>query len=311
VNFKKDMNKSNENELRIGLVGLGQMGSAMGRRLLKVGKQITVYNRSPGPIDEFVSLGANRARDLKSLAESSDLIFTVLSDTADVEEVILGNKGLLTGSHTGTLIVECSTIDPHVSLRIGDIVRKSGFRMLDAPIGGRPNQAEEGKLVFMVGALSDDLELARTSLLKLSSKIVHCGGPSMGIAMKVVNNLLGQSIQVMDLEAISLGIKAGLDPKTMLDVLTSTAADNVALHTKIPQSILNGKYLPGFSIKNAHKDQGLAHTMASRLGVPLFTLGQARHLYSIAMTKGLEDKPNETIAKIIEQLSGIEIRYSN
>lgn len=303
------MIKTNENELKIGLVGLGQMGSAMGRRLLKAGNQITVYNRSAGPLEEFVSLGANRASDLKSLAEKTDLIFTVLSDTPDVEEVILGNKGLLLGSHPGTMIVECSTIDPHASLRIGDTVRKSGFRMLDAPIGGRPMQAEQGQLVFMVGALPDDLEYARTTLLKLSSKIVYCGGPSMGIAMKVVNNLLGQSIQLMDLEAISLGIKAGLDPQTILEVLTSTAADNIALHTKIPNSILTGKYLPGFSIKNAHKDQGLAHTMASRLGVPLFTLGQARHLYSIAMTKGLEDQPNEIIAKIIEQLSGTEIRY--
>lgn len=131
----------------------------------------------------------------------------------------------------------------------------------------------------------------------------------MGITMKVVNNLLSQSIQLMDLEAITLGMKAGLEPQVILDVLTSTAADNIALHAKIPQSVLTGNFLPGFSIKLAHKDQGLAHTMASKLGVPLFTLGQARHIYSIAMTQGLGDQPNEAIAKIIEKLSNIELRY--
>lgn len=295
--------------MRIGLVGLGQMGSAMARRLLKEGKRLTVYNRSPGPEEELVALGANNSIDLVTLARNSDLIFTVLSDAAGVEEVILGSNGLLTGAHSGTLIVECSTIDPDASLRIGDIVRKTGYRMIDAPIGGRPTQAEQGQLVFMVGASPADLEYARSALSALSSRIIDCGGPSMGITMKVVNNLLSQSIQLMDLEAITLGMKAGLDPHVILDVLSSTAADNIALHTKIPQSILTGKFLPGFAIKLAHKDQGLAHTMASRLGVPLFTLGQARHIYSIAMTQGLGDQPNEVIAKVIEQLSSTEIRY--
>ena len=295
--------------MRIGLVGLGQMGSAMARRLIKEGKQLTVYNRSAGPTEELVALGARKAVNLLSLARDSDLIFTVLSDTTAVEEVILGNNGLLTGAHSGTLIIECSTIDPHASLRIGDTFRKSGYRMIDAPIGGRPTQAEVGKLVFMVGALPVDLEHAQEVLSILGSKTIYCGGPSMGITMKVVNNLLSQSIQLMDLEAITLGMKAGLEPQVILDVLTSTAADNIALHAKIPQSVLTGNFLPGFSIKLAHKDQGLAHTMASKLGVPLFTLGQARHIYSIAMTQGLGDQPNEAIAKIIEKLSNIELRY--
>jgi 3-hydroxyisobutyrate dehydrogenase-like beta-hydroxyacid dehydrogenase len=188
-------------------------------------------------------------------------------------------------------------------------VRKAGFRMMDAPIGGRPAQAEQGKLIFMVGALPEDLELARAALSALSSNIIHCGGPGMGISMKVINNLMGQSIQLMDLEAIALGIKAGLDPQVMLDVLTSTAADNAPLRTRIPQSVLSGLYSPGFSAKLAHKDQGLAHTMASRLGVPLFTLGQARQIYSIAMSQGLGEGPSEIVAKVVERLSGVSLRF--
>lgn len=300
------MNNTNP---KLGLVGLGQMGSAMAERLLQQGFDLMVYNRTASASEKFKALGAKVASDLPSLARSVEVIFTVVSDSPDVESVILGQHGLLEGAHAKTLIVECSTIDPQVSEEVGLKVRKAGFKMMDAPIGGRPAQAEQGKLIFMVGALPEDLETARPALAALSSNIIHCGGPGMGISMKVINNLMSQSIQLMDLEAIALGVKAGLDPQVMLDVLTSTAADNAPLRTRIPQSVLTGLYPTGFSAKLAHKDQGLAHTMASRLGVPLFTLGQARQIYSIAMTQGLGDGPSEIVAKVVEQLAGVSLRY--
>jgi 3-hydroxyisobutyrate dehydrogenase-like beta-hydroxyacid dehydrogenase len=301
------MSDSNQ---KIGLVGLGQMGSAMAQRLLQAGFDLTVYNRTASAANKFLALGAKVAIDLPTLAQSVDIIFTVVADSPDVESVILGRHGLLEGAHSNTLIVECSTIDPQVSEEVGLKVRQAGFRMMDAPIGGRPAQAEQGKLIFMVGALPEDLELARPALSALSSNIIHCGGPGMGISMKVINNLMSQSIQLMDLEAMALGIKAGLDPQVMLDVLTSTAADNAPLRTRIPQSVLTGLYPSGFSARLAHKDQGLAHTMASRLGVPLFTLGQARQIYSIAMTQGLGEGPSEIVGKVVEQLSGVSLRFS-
>jgi 3-hydroxyisobutyrate dehydrogenase-like beta-hydroxyacid dehydrogenase len=294
---------------KIGLVGLGQMGSAMAERLLQQGFDVTVYNRTTSTAEKFKELGAKVAADMPTLARDVEVILTVVSDSPDVESVILGQQGLLKGAHSKTLIVECSTIDPQVSQDVGMKVREAGFRMMDAPIGGRPGQAEQGKLIFMVGAHEEDLSLARPALAALSSNIIHCGGPGMGISMKVINNLMSQSIQLMDLEAMALGVKAGLDPQVMLDVLTSTAADNAPLRTRIPQSVLTGLYPSGFSAKLAHKDQGLAHTMASRLGVPLFTLGQARQIYSIAITQGLGEGPSEIVAKVVEQLSGVSLRF--
>jgi 3-hydroxyisobutyrate dehydrogenase-like beta-hydroxyacid dehydrogenase len=297
--------------MKIGIAGLGQMGSAIARRLIQQGCSITVYNRTAGPSKALASIGAMVANDLKSLAQSVDLVFTVVSDSTDVEEVILGTNGLLEGAHRNTLFVECSTIDPDVSGRIGDVVRAAGYRMIDAPIGGRPSQAEKGQLIFMVGALPEDLIYARETLALLGSKIIHCGGPAMGITMKVVNNLVSQSIQLLDLEAMALGMKAGLQPQIILDVLTSTAADNAPLHGRIPQSVLSGEYPTGFSAKLAHKDQGLAHTMASRLGVPLFTLGQARQIYNIAMSQGLGEGPSEIVAKVVEQMAGVKLVFAD
>ena len=295
--------------MKIGIAGLGQMGSAIARRFIQLGLPITVFNRSSGPSKKLASEGALVADNLKSLAQSVDLVFTVVSDGVDVEEVILGNNGLLEGAHENSLFIECSTIDPDISARIAKTVRTAGHRMIDAPIGGRPTQAEQGQLIFMVGALPEDLEYAREALTLLSSKIVHCGGPSMGITMKVVNNAMSQSLQLMDIEAMALGMKAGLDPRVILDVLTSTAADNAPLRGRIPQNVLNNHYPSGFSAKLAHKDQGLAHSMASRLGVPLFTLGQARQIYSIALTQGLGEGPSEIVAKVIEQMSGVKLIY--
>ena len=268
-----------------------------------------VFNRSTGPAEALAKLGAQVAPSLKALAQSVDLVFTVVSDSADVEQVVLGPLGLLEGAGINTLFIECSTIDPHVSQQIGQRVRAAGSRMIDAPIGGRPEQAEQGQLVFMVGALNKDLEDVQEVLKALSNKIIHCGMPGTGISMKVINNLVSQSIQLMDLEAIALGIKAGLHPQVILDVLTSTAADNVPLRTRIPNSVLTGEYPPGFSARLAHKDQGLAHSMAARLGVPLFSLGQARHIYSTALAQGLGNGPSEIVAKVVEQLAGIHIRY--
>jgi len=296
--------------MRIGIAGLGQMGSAMARRLLAQGHDLTVYNRSTGPAAEFAAMGATVASDLQTLAAKVEMVFTVVSDSADVEAVVLGKGGLLSGAHADSLIIDCSTIDPQVSLKVGNAVRQAGFRMIDAPIGGRPAQAEHGKLTFMVGALPEDLERARPVLEQLGSRVVFCGAPSMGITMKVVNNLLSQSIQLMDLEALALGMKAGLQAEVMLEVLTSTAADNALLRTRLPESVLTGKYAPGFSAQLAHKDQGLGHTLAARLGVPLFTLGQARQIYSIALTQGLGQGPSEVVAQVVEQLADVKLRFA-
>lgn len=297
--------------MKIGLVGLGQMGSAMARRLLAQGCALTVYNRSAGPAAQLAAMGAAVAPDLKTLAATVDIVFTVVSDSADVEAVVLGDGGLLSGAHADTLIVDCSTIDPQVSLRVGEAVRKAGFAMMDAPIGGRPAQADQGKLTFMVGALPQDLERVQPVLEQLGSRVVFCGAPSMGITMKVVNNLLSQSVQLMDIEAMALGMKAGLQPEVMLEVLTSTAADNAPLRTRLPDSVLTGKYAPGFSAQLAHKDQGLGHSLAARLGVPLFTLGQARQIYSIALTQGLGQGPSEIVAQVVEQMADVKLRFAS
>lgn len=163
----------------------------------------------------------------------------------------------------------------------------------------------------IAGHIDHAVVIAECQCPVYGSRVVFCGVPSMGITMKVVNNLLSQSVQLMDLEAMALGMKAGLQPEVMLEVLTSTAADNAPLRTRLPESVLTGKYAPGFSAQLAHKDQGLGHSLAARLGVPLFTLGQARQIYSIALAQGLGQGPSEIVAQVVEKMADVKLRFAS
>lgn len=159
----------------------------------------------------------------------------------------------------------------------------------------------------MVGAHPEDLRAVRPILEALSGEIFHCGGPTLGITMKLINNLLAHTVMAASSEALVLGAKAGLAPEVMLRVLTSTAADNAALHSSIPQQVLAADYRPGFKSALAHKDMGLAQGMAARLGVPLFTLAPIRQLTSAIASQGKGDLSAAVIATVLESLAGVSL----
>ncbi len=291
---------------RVGVVGLGNMGSAIARRLLQSGFAVTVFNRTPGRAAPLVALGATQAPSMRELAASQHTVVTCVADTPDVQQVILGSDGVLAGAKPGTTIIECSTIDPITSKQIGDTVRAAGSRMIDAGVGGLPKDVDAGKGSFMVGATEDDLPYARP-VIEALGELILCGGPGTGITMKVINNLLSQTIQAADAEAFVLGAKAGLDPRLMLRVLSQTAADNKALRTRVPDQVLGGNYQSGFTCRLALKDQRVAHEMATRLGVPLFTLSQARQLLTLAIAMGRGEQAVLAVAAALEDVTGVRL----
>ena len=292
---------------KVGLIGLGFMGSAVGKRLIERGFRLTVFDIVDEALARMVERGAARARSAREVAAATDAVLTVLPDGPEVEAAVLGSDGVMAGAHRGTILIECSTIDPIVSDRVGRAVREAGFRMVDAAIGRLPLHAEKGQLVFMVGAHPEDLQAVRPILEALSAEIFHCGGPTMGVTMKLINNLLASTVMAASTEALVLGTKGGLAPDAMLRVLTSTAADNAALHSSIPQQVLTGDYRPGFKSALAHKDMGLAHTMAARLGVPLFTLAPIRQLTSAIASQGKGELSAAVIATVLENLAGVSL----
>lgn len=292
---------------RVGLIGLGLMGRGMGKNLLRKGYPLTVYDIEAAAVEPLRQAGAATASSPSGVAKGSDIIITVVPDSPDVEAVVLGSDGVLAGAQPGAILIECSTIDPHVTKRVGEAVRKAGCRMVDAAMGRSSKEAEEGRLLFMVGADPQDFETIRPVLEAMGTDIFYCGGPGAGISMKMVNNLLNISILSADLEALALGVKAGLDVEMMLGVLTKTAANNPHLKITVQDQVLAGNFEPGFKAALAHKDLGLAQNMAARLGVPLFALTQARQLYSIALAQGKGDRSMAAIAPVLEQLAGVRL----
>ncbi len=293
----------------IGLIGVGKMGYAVGKNLLKRGYGLVVHDLAPEAVGRIVSHGAVAAGSAGAVAHQVDAVITVLPNGPDVERAVLGPGGVLEGAHPGTLLLECSTISPEDTRRVGDVVRAAGCRMVDAAIGRLPKDAEEANLVFMVGATPEDLELVRPLLAQMGSEIFHCGGPGAGVTMKLINNLLAHAIMSADLEALSIGAKAGLDADLMIRVLSSTAADNRLLRTQVQTNVLSGTFDTGFKAVLAHKDVGLALSMAAQLGVPLWSLPPVQQVLNLALARGRGDLASIGIATVIEEAAGVRIGH--
>jgi 4-hydroxybutyrate dehydrogenase/sulfolactaldehyde 3-reductase len=282
----------------------------MGRNLLRKGYALCVYDVDPAAVAALAKDGATAAASPAGAAQNSDLVITVLPDGPQVESAILETAGALGSARPGTIFVECSTVDPIITERVGTAMRQKGYSMVDAAMGRGPQQAEEGKLFFMVGATQDDFAVVLPVLQAMGTDIVHCGGPCAGIAMKLVLNLLSISIMAADLEAFVLGAKAGLDFETMARVLALSLADNRHIPVTMREQVLPGKYEPGFKASLAHKDLGLAMNMAARLGVPLFALNGARQLFSLAISRGKGERTMSVIGAVLEDLTGTSLGRS-
>ncbi|MHB1417495.1 MAG: NAD(P)-dependent oxidoreductase [Chloroflexota bacterium] len=292
---------------RVGLIGLGLMGHGLGKNLLKHGFTLTVFDMNPAAVERLVKEGAAAADSPKAVAQASEVVITVLPDGPDVEAAVLGPEGIMSGAQPGLLLMDCSSIDPAVTQRLGATLRAAGCRMVDAAMGRGADEAEAGKLAFMVGATDEDLATARPLLEAMGDKIIHCGGPSAGITAKVINNLLASTILAADMEALSLAAKAGLRLDMMLELLSSTAANNDQLRTTIGR-VVDGEFEPGFKAWLAHKDAGLAENLAARMAVPLFVLAPARQLLSAVLAEGHGDRASYIVGDLLQRLAGVRIK---
>jgi 4-hydroxybutyrate dehydrogenase / sulfolactaldehyde 3-reductase len=291
----------------IGVIGLGLMGGGIARNLINKGFTVSVWDIDESAIARTAILGATSCKSPSDVGRQSDVVILVLPDAPQVEEVVSGERGLLAGARPGTFVVDCSTVDPAVTQAVGARARDAGCRMVDAAMGRGPREAEEGNLILMVGATASDFSAILPVLQAIGKDIFHCGGPGCGITMKVVNNLLANTILAADAEALVLGRKAGLNVDTMLNVLRSTSSDNVFLRPAIAQILLSDDHSPGFKSSLAHKDLRLGVSLAARLAVPLFVLGSALHLFSIVVAQGKGGLSNSVVTRVLQDLACVDL----
>ncbi len=289
--------------MKIGFVGLGIMGQFMSLNLIKAGFKLTVWNRTKDKTTSLKAAGASVAETLADLAAASDVIITMVNDTPDVEEVIFGQQGLITGLAKGKIVIDMSTISPEATEDFAARLRKLGCEMLDAPVSGGDTGARNATLTIMVGGKQNIFEKCRPIFQALGKNIFYCGHHGNGQRTKMINQVLCGLHAVALSEAFILAEKVGLDLQVMHQVVSSGAAGSWALSNYGPR-VLNGDFAPGFKLKMQHKDLRIAHETAQRFDEDFKGIELAFQLYTEAVKKGLGDFGSHALIKLYQNDAG-------
>jgi len=292
--------------LRVGYIGLGIMGKAMARNILKAGFPLVVHNRSQRAVDELVSEGAEAAFSPAEVAEKVDVVFTNLPDSPDVEQVALGENGVIAGAHSGLVFVDHSTIKPSTARRIAEKLGKVGVQALDAPVSGGDIGARNGTLTIMVGGDREALEKVRPVLAAEGKTITHIGGPGSGQIAKAANQVMVAAQMVAMGELLILAQKAGADPRKVVEAIRGGAAQCWTLDVKPPR-LFAGNRQPGFKARMQAKDLQIILETAREYGVPLPSAAVHSQLFQAMVAQGLGELDNSAVVAILEQLADIHL----
>ena len=291
---------------KIGFIGLGIMGWGMVHNLLKAGQKVMVWNRTAGKMDEFVALGATTASSPADLARQCDIILICVSDTPDVEQVVLGKNGVLEGVSAGNLVIDHSTISPQVTVTIAQQLQQKGVSMLDAPISGGSEGAKNGTLSIMIGGRAEDVTRGMPAFQAYGKNITHVGGQGAGQMVKLVNQILVVINQLAVSEALLFAQAGGLDLATTIEAVKNGAAGSWMLANRGPQMI-ERDWRPGFTIDLQQKDVRLALKAGDELGVPLIATSLIFNLYRTLQAQGLGGEGNHAMVKALEQMMGVQL----
>lgn len=292
---------------RIGLIGLGIMGRPMGKNLLKANFPLTVWNRTRSRAEELGQLGARVANSPKEVAENSDIIITMVSDSPDVQQVILGDEGVIQGAHAGSVVVDMSTISPQVTREIAKTLKEKNVEMLDAPVSGGEKGAIEGTLSIMVGGDAAVLERVRPVFEAMGKRIVHIGESGMGQVCKLANQIAVVLNNLSMSEALVFAAKSGADVSKVLEAIQAGAAGSWALNNYAPK-ILRRDFSPGFLVSLQQKDLNLVMEAARDLNLSLPGTALTYELQKSLQAHGLEREGNFALVKVIEQMAGVQVK---
>ncbi len=294
---------SEKSNLKVGYIGLGLMGKAMARNILKAGFPLVVHNRSRAAVDELAGAGARAATSPAEVAGQVDVVFTNLPDSPDVEQVVLGPGGILEGARPGLIFVDNSTIKPATARRIADELGKRGVIGLDAPVSGGDIGAREGTLTIMVGGERAALERVMPVMQAMGRSITHIGGPGAGQIAKAANQIMVAAQMVALGELLVLAQKAGADPQKVVEAIRGGAAQCWTLDVK-PQRLFAGNRQPGFKAYMQAKDLAIVMETAREYGVPLPAAGVHSQLFNAMLSMGMAELDNSAVIGVIESLAG-------
>lgn len=288
-------------------IGIGNMGGPMARNLVSSGQAVKVFDLSPAAMQVPVDAGALPSQSAGSAVEGAATVITMLPEGKHVKAAYMDEGGIFDHAESGTLFVDCSTIDVTTAREVAAAAKARGFRMIDCPVSGGTVGADAATLTFMIGGDAADVEAARPQLEKMGKLIVHCGASGNGQAVKICNNMIGGIAMIAVSEAFSLGQRLGVSVEDMQRVIASSSGSCVAVTDYLPlpgptpKSPANFGYKPGFMTKLMLKDMRLAQMAAVETGQPSPLGAQAAMLYAMAEQNGLGELDFSSIIKIFQK----------
>lgn len=292
--------------MKIGFIGLGIMGKPMSKNLMKAGHELVVCDLNRDAVKEFVSLGAKSARNGAEVASECDLIITMLPNSPQVREVILGENGVISTASTGSVLIDMSSIDPVESKAIGAKLFEKGIEMLDAPVSGGEPKAVDGTLSVMVGGKKELFDQYYDLLMAMAGSVVYVGELGTGNITKLANQIIvALNISAIS-EALTFAKKAGADPELVYQAIRGGLAGSAALDAKAPL-MLDRKFKPGFRIKLHIKDLYNAINAAHAVGAPLPLTSQVMEMLQVLKADGYEEEDHSSLVKYYEKISNITL----
>lgn len=290
----------------LGFVGLGAMGGRITKRLLDTGHSVTGYNRTQSKAQWLVDAGMRRGESPRTVAQSADIVFTMVTNTAALRQVFNGPDGILAGLGKGKIFIDMSTVSPAASRHLASQVLEKGAHMLDSPVSGSVITLEQGNLSLMVGGDETIFEQVRPILLDIGPKVNYVGKNGQAVLMKIAVNLNLQTQIVSFYEGLLLAIKGGVPIETALEVMLNSVIASPALKYRSP-FILNMPEEAWFNVNMMQKDMLLAEELGRELDVALPSVAYANQLLTSARAMGLAERDFAIVYKVLARMSGVDM----
>jgi len=297
------------NGMKVGFVGLGIMGRPMCKNLLKAGYEVTAYTpHSTDALDDVVRCGAVRGLSNADVASKSDVVITMVPNSPQVREAVMGKDGILEGAKPGLTIIDMSSIAPLESQAIAKACAEKGVNMLDAPVSGGEPKAIDGTLSIMVGGPKELFNHYYDLLLTMGASAVHCGEVNgAGNTVKLANQVIVACNIAACAEAYSLATMAGVDPQKVFDAIRGGLAGSTVMDAKVPM-MMDGNFKPGFRIDLHIKDLNNALDTGHGIGTPMLLTSQVQEMMQWLHNNGCGNDDHSAILKYYERISGTEVR---
>ncbi len=290
----------------VGFIGVGNMGNPMAANVLKAGFPMTVFDLSAKAMENLVQAGARRAGSAREAVEGAEIVLTSLPASPDVEAIYLEPGGLIERAKPGTILIDLSSVLPSTPRKIEPKARERGVHFLEAPVSGGVSGARAATLAIMVGGDAGALARAKPVLQAIGPNIFHVGPVGAGNTIKAINNMMASVNSLAMMEGLALGVKAGLDPMIVYEVVKASSGGSKALE-RIPRAIVPRNFEPGFKVALMNKDLETFNTIAKELHVPVSFANVAQRYQQAALAAGLGEQDTTAVMMVIERLAAVQV----